>query len=201
MPATTPYIYLILSWIFFGATHSLLAADFIKRLAMKRMKQYYKYYRLLYSLFATGALWMIVYYHVAYKYLLLWQPPLIQTILSEMLIVTGVVVMFISARKYFMDLSGINSALGISKQYPLQTTGMNAYVRHPLYSGTLLLVWAFFFRYTYLSNLVSCICVTLYTWIGMYLEEKKLVELYGEDYRLYQERVSGLIPGFPKYKT
>jgi protein-S-isoprenylcysteine O-methyltransferase Ste14 len=189
-----PYIPLIFAWIFFGLSHSLLATETVKHAAILRMKENYRYYRVLYSLFATGALGLALYYHLTSPLFLLWQPPTIQIILAEVLIVTGIVIMGICTRKYFMDLSGINAALGKTKHYPLQVTGMNAYVRHPLYTGTLLFVWALFLRYPYLHNLISCVCITAYTYIGMVFEERKLIIEYGEEYKVYQRKVAALVP-------
>jgi protein-S-isoprenylcysteine O-methyltransferase Ste14 len=71
---------------------------------------------------------------------------------------------------------------------------MHAYVRHPLYSGTLLFVWSIFVGYPYMNNLISCAAMTIYTLIGIYFEEKKLVKEYGPAYNAYRAKVPALIP-------
>ena len=76
----------------------------------------------------------------------------------------------------------------------LQTKGLNAYVRHPLYFAILIIVWGFFlFRPTDLV-LTIAIVSTIYIYIGTQLEEKKLIEEFGEAYRDYQKKVKMLFP-------
>ena len=71
-------------------------------------------------------------------------------------------------------------------------TGILEYVRHPWYSGAILLVWAF----GPISDvsLVSKTVLTAYIIIGSFLEEKKLIHEIGEPYLEYRKRVSMLIP-------
>ena len=47
-----------------------------------------------------------------------------------------------------------------------------------------------------LSNLISCSCITVYTIIGIYFEEKKLVKDFGESYIQYRDETPMLIPKF-----
>jgi len=93
------------------------------------------------------------------------------------------------------DLSGVNVFFREVLTDKLQVNGLNKYVRHPLYSSTLLFVWSFFFWRPLLSNLISCICILLYTLIGIYFEEQKLVKTFGEDYKEYAAKVPMIIPG------
>ena len=72
------------------------------------------------------------------------------------------------------------------------TTGILEYVRHPWYSGSILLVWAF--GSISEVSLVSKIILTAYLIIGTFLEEKKLIHEIGEPYLAYRRRVSMLIP-------
>ena len=124
---------------------------------------------------------------------------MIEKAIATLCILSGFVIMAICIRKYFLALSGIHAIMGLSRPLVLQETGMHAYVRHPLYFGTLLFVWALFFLYPFLNIGISCICISLYTLVGMYFEEKKLVTEYGEAYQKYQTRVPGLLPiGFWK---
>ncbi len=190
----TPYITLIFAWLLFGITHSVLAAGVIKRIAINKMKGSYKYYRFMYSVLATVILVLVIDVHVSTPSVFIWQPPLIQEILSVALIISGLAIMIACTRKYFMDLSGIDAILGKIRPLVLQTGGMHKYVRHPLYSGTLLFVWAIFLYAPYWHNLISCVCITLYTLVGMYFEEKKLVVEYGDAYITYQKTVPGLVP-------
>jgi protein-S-isoprenylcysteine O-methyltransferase Ste14 len=76
----------------------------------------------------------------------------------------------------------------------LVDSGVYAWVRHPLYLGTLLFCLAFLFIG---FSIVSC--VILFSFFIFYdrmatYEEKSLTELLGEDYLDYQKRVSKWFP-------
>jgi protein-S-isoprenylcysteine O-methyltransferase Ste14 len=189
------YSQLIIAWLLFGLIHSLLAADLIKDPAKRLLKQGYRYYRFSYSILATVSLLAVLYYHFNCTKVLLWQPSLIQLVVAGILVIAGLIIMLLCTKKYFLDLSGIDAILGNKRAPVLQLDGMHQFVRHPLYFGTLLFVWALFFYYPYSNNLVSCICITLYTVIGTWFEEKKLVIEYGNAYQEYQKRVAALVPG------
>ncbi len=188
------YSQLFIAWLLFGLIHSFLATDLIKEPAKKILKQGYKYYRLTYSILATLTLLVVLYYHFNCAKVILWQPSIIQKIITGTLVIAGLVIMLLCIKKYFLDLSGIDAILGTKREPVLQLDGMHAYVRHPLYFGTLLFVWALFLYYPYSNNGLSCICITLYTVIGAWFEEKKLVIEYGNVYQEYQKRVASLVP-------
>ncbi len=110
----------------------------------------------------------------------------------------GLIIMVICIKKYFYDLSGIQA---LQKDKPsvtptLQQSGLHKYMRHPLYSGTLLFVWGLFLFFPFLSNLIASVILTVYVLLGISFEEKKLFIEYGEAYRKYSKAVPKLIPKF-----
>lgn len=189
------YLYLAGLWIFFGLTHSLLAASWWKRWVEHRLGAYFKYYRLLYSFFALLLLMAIVIYELQLPATWLWRVPLVIQIAGIILALAGLTIMGICMRRYFFYLSGID-VLFPQKQATmgLATGGLNRYVRHPLYFGTLLALWSFFLLFPDLHYLITCSMITLYTWIGTLWEEKKLRQEFGEEYVGYQKKVPMLIP-------
>lgn len=191
---TNPYILLILSWLVFGLLHSILAYQPLKNRLQLWLKTKYKFYRLAYSIFAAINLGLIIWFHFSIAGELLWQPPLIQKIMAGLLVVLSSGLMLVCMKKYFADLSGIDALTNKIAILHLETTGVHSLVRHPLYTVTIAFVWSLFLWQPLLSNLISCICITIYTRIGIYFEEKKLVKLFGRNYQLYQIKVPMLIP-------
>lgn len=99
-----------------------------------------------------------------------------------------------SIRKYFLFLSGIDVFVKVESDPGLQQNGLHRWVRHPLYLGTLLMVWSLFIIFPYLHNLIACLMITFYTLIGIRFEEQKLVREFGTLYKEYSSRVPMLIP-------
>jgi protein-S-isoprenylcysteine O-methyltransferase Ste14 len=73
----------------------------------------------------------------------------------------------------------------------LHISTLHRFVRHPWYFFIIVILWT---QDIHLVQLVSYGLITLYLVIGSHLEERKLVECYGEPYRQYCQQVPGLVP-------
>ena len=73
-----------------------------------------------------------------------------------------------------------------------KTPALYRYVRHPMYTGTLMVFWAT--PEMTLGHLLLAAGMTLYTLVGVGFEERDLHALYGDDYKAYAQRVGRLWP-------
>ncbi len=114
------------------------------------------------------------------------------------LAVLGVVVFAAGVRalRYF-DPFGVRPIEAMSsgrqpRQVPLTIRGPYRWVRHPLYSAMLLLIWSY--PELTADRLLFNVAWTTWIVVGTILEERDLVSVFGAEYRRYQRHVPMLIP-------
>jgi len=73
----------------------------------------------------------------------------------------------------------------------LEITGVYGWVRHPMLVGGLLFLLT---SGPSLNNIAYTAMYAAYMAIGGYYEERRLIKVFGEDYRRYQRRVGAFVP-------
>lgn len=186
----------VAAWLSFGLAHSLLATISVRQ----RMQTWLgPAERLAFNLVAVVhlaavlAISAFVFAGQAAFHLPLWF-----RITLHLVQMIGFVFLLAALREYDLGLfSGVRqwrtgvaeNLKGISEH--LVVVGLHKFVRHPLYAASILLLFA---SATTPLGLVTASCATLYFMIGLKFEERKLLRLYGEEYRAYRAATPALLP-------
>lgn len=184
---------LLLALALWGLVHSFLASRFAKDMIPAKMSGM-DFYRLGYNMFAVVSFAPILYlmstlpnkplYQVASPWnLVMFGGQLLSVLFLLITVLQTDTLSFVGLRQLFEKESSGG----------LVTRGLYRMVRHPLYTFTLLFIWL---TPTMTQNsLIVYIGATIYTLVGAYFEEKKLLQDFGEAYAEYKRRTPMLIPG------
>lgn len=183
--------FLLLAWLIYFFLHSLLAATAVKQFFYQVFATTPRLYRIGYNLFTLTGLIILCWFQFVITSAVLFHTVLITNAISFFIMIIGLFIMVASIRNYDWK-----SFIGITEEkiYALVIKGMNKYVRHPLYTGTMLFVLGFFIWQPYYKNLLLMLLMWLYLAVGIIFEERKLVTIYGEIYKNYQKKVKKMIP-------
>jgi len=188
-----------------GVFHSLLASDGAKRMARRLAGSAgARYYRLGYNLFACIsflpilALFVILEDQPLYTVKMPW---LVFMVVGQLASLAVLLLAFRQTDAW--EFLGIRQAWRgadagcqddplAARQGVLITGGFYRHVRHPLYSAGLVFIWLMpvMTRHVLAAN----IGLSLYILAGAFVEEQKLLRLFGQAYRTYSAATPMLIP-------
>ncbi len=196
--STTQYFFASLLLVTWCTLHSALISNSVISWIQRNTGRHHRFYRLFFNIFATASFLPILYYFetLPTELLFRWDGEL--RIVQFSLIALSLYLFIAGARRYdafqFLGLQQLFSNSThkmLNKSGKLDVAGLHKIIRHPWYSGSIIIIWA---RNLDSSALIQNIILTCYLIIGTYLEERKLLMEFGQEYRDYQQRVSMLLP-------
>ncbi|HMQ64412.1 MAG TPA: isoprenylcysteine carboxylmethyltransferase family protein, partial [Flavilitoribacter sp.] len=154
-------------------------------------------YRLAYNVLAAGLILPLAVLYSNVEKERIFEPMTLSTICGWLMLAAGAVIGYLAMRQY--DLSEFSGTAQLrqntgSPVTTLNTRGVNAVVRHPLYLASLLTVWGAFLVLPYDVVLLAAVVTSIYLVIGTLLEEQKLRRAFGEEYEVYRQQVPMLLP-------
>ena len=186
------YIILTGGWVIYFVLHSALASEGVKDMATRLTGNAFRFYRLFYSILSIVGLAGLLFFDGAIQADNYFENGLVIRFLSLVCTVFGVRIIQLAFRQH-----KLKSFLGFEKETSeLKITGILKIVRHPIYAGLILITAGFFLLIPNTPTLISCLCILIYLPIGIYLEEKKLIAAFGEQYLDYKKRVPAVFPDF-----
>lgn len=194
------YIFLVLLWAFWCALHSALIAPSVTEWMQKRLGERYRYYRLFYNLFSLASILPLILYSISLRGdpIFQWQGPWM--ILRYSMLAISMYLFLAGARHYrlssFLGIHQIKTrsiSPSLSELERLETSGILSAIRHPWYMAGILFLWAWE-KDPSLASLLTNSVLTAYFVIGAFLEERKLILIFGKRYREYQKEVSMFFP-------
>ncbi len=105
--------------------------------------------------------------------------------------VTGLIVALIARRTLAGNWS---RAVAFKEDHELITTGLYHYVRHPIYTGVLLMILATALSVGTLSAGIGFVIIVLGLWFKLRAEEELLTVHFPKEYLAYKDRTKALIP-------
>lgn len=192
----------------FAVLHSWLAGSGIKAAVRQRIGEqaYEAYYRLGYNIWSIVTLLPVVIALLLNPGRVIWQTEGFVSMLFLVVQALGLVGMLISLMQIdLLRFGGLRQVLAYWNgqrlplpDEPLQVNGVYRLVRHPLYLFSLMIIWPLNIMTE--GFLAFAIGSTIYFIFGSLLEERRLLEAYGETYRLYQQQTPWLIP-LPRFNN
>ena len=184
---------IFISFAIYGILHSFLASIPVKEWMEGKYPSWSKYYRLTYSLFACIALLPILFLVYALPGILFYSiKPLLLYITVVLQCLAGLIFLFGVLQTDNFAFLGIHQAFFPAvRQDHLVTTGLYHYVRHPIYSLGLIILWLFPVMAS--NYFFFALSITLYILIGARLEEAKLSKAFPE-YDTYRQTTPMFIP-------
>ena len=190
------HLILILLIVIYFTSHSFFLYPSVKDFFIEKLHFSFKLYRIVFNLFAIMGLVLIYMYSNTISDTL-WLDSDITRLFGVLVILSGVYFTYKSFHNYdIKEFIGITAESTDTLQNNLVVDGLHKYMRHPVYTATIIIFIGLFIYTPNAIFLIYLITTVLYLQIGIHLEEKKLISKFGDIYVVYKKEVPKLIPRF-----
>lgn len=121
----------------------------------------------------------------------LWQNTFVTGIIADSVTLIGLIIMLWARKTLGANWSG---HITLKENHELIENGPYAFVRHPIYSGLLLLALGPIILHGHLYGLLAFIIFFGGVWFRTQQEEKLLTDTFPQNYPVYKKRTKRLIP-------
>jgi methanethiol S-methyltransferase len=203
----------VFAFALFAVLHSIGAREPCKRALARWLGPFFvdHFWRLVYCGLSFAALyWAVSSLHwarnPAFDVRLVTYPPWLWAFVTTLHLGSVAVVYVAFLQSDYLEFLGLSQAwrgvrafagrpaptpMAIFGSERLVVDGIYAWVRHPMLAGGL---WFLLTSGPSLNNIVYTLMYALYMVIGGHYEERRLIRIFGDDYRRYRERVGGYFP-------
>lgn len=187
------FLWLAFGWIVYFILHSVLATH--------RLKDFFdsvgvspRNYRLMYNLISLITLVPILLFSSGIQAGYVFESNKILKISGMILAGYGVVLARMAFKSY--DLKAFLGLGPLNGEEEFKTDGLLKYVRHPVYSASILILIGYFLFDPRWGTFISVSMLILYFIVGSRFEERKLIRQFGQRYFDYKSRTPMFIPRF-----
>jgi protein-S-isoprenylcysteine O-methyltransferase Ste14 len=193
---TQPFWLTMVAVLAWGLLHSFLASLKVKA----QVRQWIgpeadRWYRIIYNLTSIITFLPILILPITQPAKLIYHIHFPWVVLTLAIQLSALVILVAGVKQ-----TGVFSFLGLQQMLyavddsppHLVITGLYKYVRHPLYTAGLVIIWLI--PYITWDLLAVNLGITIYILMGAFFEERKLVVEYGRKYAEYRHRTPMLIP-------
>jgi protein-S-isoprenylcysteine O-methyltransferase Ste14 len=194
----TEYTLLIIVWIAWCTLHSALVSLSLTEPLRERFPYASRYHRIVYNVMAVATLAPVLLYTFSLRGtpIFSWQG---QWRFVQIALTVSAMVFFVAGARHYdlfqflglRQLKDEKACSVLTDDCSLDTSGVLSLVRHPWYTGGILILWA---RSLDTSAILTNLVLTGYFVVGTCLEERKLTAQFGQEYADYQQRVSMFLP-------
>jgi protein-S-isoprenylcysteine O-methyltransferase Ste14 len=187
--------WLIFTIALWGIVHSLLASIRFKNYLRRTLgDNFMRFYRLLYNIIAVISILPVLYLMMVLPDRTLYQVPAPWSYFMRAGQVISLLLLFVAVLQTdVLSFVGLRQLIEEEKKGDLVINGLYRFVRHPLYTFSLGILWLS--PSMTVNSFIVYAALTVYILIGIIFEERKLLREFGQEYAAYKSITSMLIPG------